>query len=294
MPTQKKIEQVAELKERIGRATITVGADYRGLRVQEMDALRRRLREAGIEVRVIKNSLLKLAADQAEMPDLMEIIEGPTALAFAYDDPMAAAKVINEYAQSAPPTFAVRGAYLDGHVVSADDLRQLVRLPARPVMIALIAGQLQSPLAGLLGLLQSPLRELASLLQATLSELPGLIEARAGQMEAMGLTAEPPAEAEAPEPQAETPAAAAEETEPQAEVAAEPEAAAEEPALPEAAAEEPAVPEAAVEEPALPEAEAAEASAEPQAEAEAVAEEEAQPETPEETETTEQSEEKEG
>jgi large subunit ribosomal protein L10 len=75
MPTQKKIEQVEELKERISRATITVGADYRGLRVKEMDALRRRLREAGIEVRVVKNSLLKLAADQAEMPVLIVILD---------------------------------------------------------------------------------------------------------------------------------------------------------------------------------------------------------------------------
>jgi large subunit ribosomal protein L10 len=258
MPTQKKIEQVAELRDRISRATITVGADYRGLRVQEMDQLRRRLREAGIEVRVVKNSLLKLAADQAEMSDLMEIVEGPTALALGYDEPTAAARAITEYAQTAPPTFALRGAYLDGQVVSADDLKQLVRLPAKPVMIAQIAGQLQSPLAGLLALLESPLRELASLLQATLSELPGLIEARAGQLEALGLPAGGPASAEAeaevaPEPAeapgevapAEEPAAAAEAT-PEA---PEPEASAEEPPVKEPPAEEPAEPAPEAEQP---------------------------------------------
>ena len=146
--------------------------------------MRKRLRAASVEVRVIKNSLLRLAAGQSGTPELMQIVEGPTALAIAYDDPIEAAKAITEYAQSAPPTFALRGAFLDGRVVSAADLRDLVRLPPRPVMLALLAGQLQAPLATFSGLLQSPLRELTSLLQSVLSELPGLIEARARQLEA--------------------------------------------------------------------------------------------------------------
>lgn len=184
MPTQKKIDTVADLKDRIQRATITIAADYRGLRVQEMDQLRRRLRAAGLELRVIKNTLLNLAAQEAGHPDLMRIVEGPTALALAYADAIEAAKALTEYAQTAPPTFALRGAYLDGQVVSAADLRDLVRLPARPVMLAQILGQLQGPLAELVGLLDSPLNELSLLLQNALAELPGLIEARARQLEA--------------------------------------------------------------------------------------------------------------
>ena len=184
MPTQKKIDQVEDLKRRIGRATIAVSADYRGLRVREMDQMRKRLRAASIEVKVIKNSLLRLAADQTGTPALMQIVEGPTALVIAYDDPIEAAKAITEYAQSAPPTFSLRGAFLDGRVVSAADLRELVRLPPRPVMLAQLAGQIQAPLATLSGLLESPLRELTSLLQSALSELPSLLEARARQLEA--------------------------------------------------------------------------------------------------------------
>ncbi|MBF8286189.1 MAG: ribosomal protein [Dehalococcoidia bacterium] len=184
MPTQKKIDQVEDLKQRIGRATIAVSADYRGLRVQEMDQMRKRLRAASIEVKVVKNSLLRLAADQTGAPELMQIVEGPTALVIAYDDPIEAAKAITEYAQSAPPTFSLRGAFLDGRVVSAADLRDLVRLPPRPVMLAQLAGQIQAPLATLSGLLESPLRELTSLLQSALSELPSLLEARARQLEA--------------------------------------------------------------------------------------------------------------
>jgi large subunit ribosomal protein L10 len=183
MPTQKKIDLVQQLRQLIERARITVGADFRGLRVQEMDQMRRRLRASGVHVRVIKNSLLRLAADQAGMPDLMQIVEGPTALVLGYDDPIDAAKAVTEYAQSAPPTFAIRGAFMDGLVVSAEDLRELVRLPPKPVMLAQLAGQLQSPLAAFVGLLDSPLQELSSLLQSALSELPGLIEARARQLD---------------------------------------------------------------------------------------------------------------
>ena len=183
MPTQQKIDLVEELKQIIGRASITVGADYRGLRVQEMDQMRRRMRAANVEVKVVKNNLLRLAANQAGMPDLMQIIEGPTALVLSYDDPTEAAKAVIEYARSAPPTFAIRGAFMDGQVVSADDLKALVLLPPRPVMLAQLAGQLQSPLATFAGLLESPLQELSSLLQSALSELPGLIAARAKQLE---------------------------------------------------------------------------------------------------------------
>ena len=183
MPTQRKKDLVEELKQIIGRASITMGADFRGLRVQEMDQMRRRLRASSVEVRVIKNSLLRRAADQAGIPDLMQIIEGPTALVLSYDDPTEAAKAVIEYARSAPPTFAIRGAFMDGQVVSADDLKALVLLPPRPVMLAQLAGQLQSPLATFVGLLESPLQELSSLLHSALSELPGLIEARAKQLE---------------------------------------------------------------------------------------------------------------
>src|SRR4030066_2445606 len=100
MPTQRKIDQVEDLKRRMERATITVSANYRGLRVQEMDQMRKRMRAASMEVRVVKNSLLRLAAGQTGAPELMEIVEGPTALVIAYDDPIGAPKATPEYAQA--------------------------------------------------------------------------------------------------------------------------------------------------------------------------------------------------
>ncbi|HET8945083.1 MAG TPA: 50S ribosomal protein L10 [Dehalococcoidia bacterium] len=184
MPTQKKIDAVADLKERLEKATIIVSTEYRGLRVKEMQDLRRKLREGGLEVKVVKNTLLKLAAEEAGDPDIVRIVEGPTALAIAYGDIIEASKAVAAYAQGAPATFAVRGGYMDGSVLTANDLRDLVRIPPRPVLIAQFMGQMQSPLATFIGLLDSPLQELTGLFQSLLSELPGLVEARAKQLEA--------------------------------------------------------------------------------------------------------------
>jgi large subunit ribosomal protein L10 len=199
MPTQKKIDTVADLTERLGRATLLASAEYRGLRVKEMVELRRRLREGGIEVKVIKNTLLKLAADEAGQAELMGIVEGPTALALSYGDVIDAAKALAAYAQGAPTAFAIRGGFMDGAVLSAQDLRDLVRIPPKPVLLAQFMGQMQSPLAGFVGLMDAPLRELVGLMQALLSELPGLIEARAAQLEASGAGVEPAAAKEPPE-----------------------------------------------------------------------------------------------
>lgn len=183
MPTQKKIDTVADLKERIERSTLMASAAFRGLTVKEMQELRRRLREGGIEVRVIKNSLLRLAAEEAGHGDLSSIIEGPTALAIAYGDIVDAAKAIAGYAQGAPHAFSLRGGYMDGQVLTAADLKDLVKIPPKPVLLAQLLAQLQSPLAGFIGLLDAPVQELAALFQALLSELPGLVEARAKQLE---------------------------------------------------------------------------------------------------------------
>ncbi len=184
MPTQKKVDTVADLKARIERSTLMASSAYRGLTVKEMQELRRRLREGGIEVKVIKNSLLRLAAEQSGHGDMSSIIEGPTALAIAYGDIIEAAKAIAGYAQGAPQAFSLRGGYMDGQVLTAADLKDLVKIPPKPVLLAQLLGQLQSPLAGFIGLLDAPLQELTGLLQSLLSELPGLVEARAKQLEA--------------------------------------------------------------------------------------------------------------
>ena len=183
MPTQHKIDQVADIKDRIERSTIVIGTDYRGLTVQEMQVLRRKLREGGLELRVIKNSLLKLAAEAAGTPEVYELADGPTALAISYDDIVDAAKAIMDYAREAPVAFKVGGGYLEGTLLTADALKDLTKIPPRPVLIAQFMGTIESPLVNFVALMGSQAQEFSQLLHALLQELPGLLEARARQLE---------------------------------------------------------------------------------------------------------------
>ena len=183
MPTQHKIDQVADIKDRIERSTIVIGTDYRGLTVPEMHVLRRKLREGGLELRVIKNSLLKLAAEAAGAPELDKLADGPTALAISYDDIVDAAKAIVDYARVAPAAFKVGGGYLEGTLLTADALQGLTKIPPRPVLIAQFMGTIESPLVSFVSLTGSQAQEFSQLLQALLQKLPGLLEARARQLE---------------------------------------------------------------------------------------------------------------
>ena len=184
MPTQEKIQAVSDLQDRLQRATIVVSTEYRGLTVREMQDLRRKLREGGIEMRVIKNSLLKLAAEGAGQPEVAGIVEGPTALAISYGDVIDAARALIGFARTAPGAFKLRAGFMDGSVLTAADLTNLTTIPPKPVLLAMLMGAIESPLANFVALLDGPLQELTQLFQSLLSELPGLIESRASQLEA--------------------------------------------------------------------------------------------------------------
>ena len=171
MPTQKKMDQVEKLTETLSRSTVAIGAEYRGLKVHEITSLRRTLRDAGIEMHVVKNTLFRRAADAAGKSGMHPIAEGPTALVLGFGDPIAPIKTLVEYQRTARNPFAARSAYLDGIVVAGSRLSELASLPPKDTMISEFAGMMMSPLANLVGLLQ-----------ATVQEFSGLIDARAEQM----------------------------------------------------------------------------------------------------------------
>jgi large subunit ribosomal protein L10 len=209
MPTEKKIAAVKEMTETLSRSSVVIGADYRGLSVEEVTALRRALRDAGVEIQVVKNTLFMRAAEAAGMPGLGELAEGPTAIIYGFDDPLAPIKTVVEYQRQARNAFQARKAFLDGEIIPAGRLSDLASLPPKDVMIA-----------ELVGALQSPITNLVYLLQATIQEFSGLLDARTEQMDA-GAPA-------APEPTASIEEASAAE------------AAMEEPVTGESTAEEPA------------------------------------------------------
>lgn len=171
MPTAKKIKEVEMLTEALGRSTVVIGAEYRGLSVKDTTALRGQLRAAGLEMHVVKNTLFKRAADSLDKSNMVELAEGPTALIIGFDDPISPIKTVVDYQRGARNTFAARKAYLEGQVFAGDQLNDLATMPSRETMIADFAGAIQSPLYNLV-----------SLLSATMQEFSGLLDARSEQL----------------------------------------------------------------------------------------------------------------
>ena len=128
MPTEKKVQAVAELKELAQNASIIVGAEYRGLSVKDMTNLRRSLREAGVEAHVVKNRLFQLAVQQAGIEAAAGLVEGPTLVIFGAGDIVAPSKAIADYARTARNTFAPRKVFMDGQLVDGKVVGELASL----------------------------------------------------------------------------------------------------------------------------------------------------------------------
>ena len=172
MPTQDKIERVQELKDKIERSTITLSADYTRTSVNQMTQLRRAMRAAGIEFTVVKNTLIYLAADQAGRPQVKEIVQGPSAVAFGYDDPAAAAKTMSDYARVNANTFSIIGAVMgDGATLGPDGVTRLATLPPKPQLLAILLAQMQAPMSRLVRALNGPVQNLDNVLRARMRQL---------------------------------------------------------------------------------------------------------------------------
>ena len=186
MPTEKRISQVREIQDRLNRCTIAVATDPTGLPVNVMNDLRRRLRERGVEYRMVKNTLTYLAADGADMPLLKNAVQGPTALAFGYDDPAQTAAALDEYVRTTRVQLRIRGGILGKRLLTAADVSTLATLPPREVLMGRVLGQLQTPVASLMGQLQAPLQGLLSTLSGPVAALTTLLEQRAQQLQSEG------------------------------------------------------------------------------------------------------------
>jgi large subunit ribosomal protein L10 len=155
---EQKERVVERLTARMREAPAMIVTDYRGLTVTQVAAVRRSLSEAGATFHVAKNTLARIAATQAERPDLIALLEGPTAIAFVADDPAAAAKKLSDIARQTR-ILQVRGAVMDGQILSADDVRALGDLPPRDVLQGQVVGAIASPVQGAYNVLAAPLRE---------------------------------------------------------------------------------------------------------------------------------------
>lgn len=149
MPNEKvlseKAQLVAEVVEKFQTSATTVVTDYRGLTVSQVTELRKQLREAGVEFRVLKNTLLRRATAETELTELDEHLVGPTAVAFSKEDAVAPAKIISEFAKK-NNALKVKGGIVEGRVVDLDQIKALADLPSREGLLSMLLSVLQAPM----------------------------------------------------------------------------------------------------------------------------------------------------
>src|SRR6266496_2588376 len=173
-----KEQDVDELADKISRSQMVVVTDYRGLTVAEISALRGRLRQAGAEYQVAKNTLTRFAAEKAGRSGLVEDLKGPSAIAFGYDDPAALAKSLQEYLRTSRTTnLVLKGGVLGDRRVTADEIGRIADLPPRDVVLGQTLGGIVSPLTAFLMVVTAPIQNLI-----------GVFEARRQQLEESGET----------------------------------------------------------------------------------------------------------
>ncbi len=159
MPTEAKRETIAALREVLAKSRTMIVSEYRGLSVKEIAEIRRALNKQDVSYRVVKNRLMRIAAEDSVGEALSPLLVGPTAIAFGNDEARTAKAVIDA---TRPFNKVVRitGGVLGGRAIDADGVTRLATLPSREVLLARLAGGMQAPVATLAGLLAAPLRNL--------------------------------------------------------------------------------------------------------------------------------------
>lgn len=169
MPSEKILEQkkqiVADLIAKMNSACAGVLVDYKGITVADDTKLRSELRKAGVYYAVVKNTTLHLAAKEAGYSELDSVLSGTTALALSNEDPVAAAKVLAEFAKE-HENFNLKAGFVDGKVISAAEVDELAKLPSREVLVAKALGGLNAPISGFVCVLNANLRGLVVALNA--------------------------------------------------------------------------------------------------------------------------------
>lgn len=165
--TSDKQAVVTELKEKLSNTKGAVLTNYRGLTVAQDTKLRRAFREAGVEYRVVKNTMTRIAASEVGIQGLDTYLEGPTAIALSFTDPVAPAKVLADFVkENKLQALEVKAGLVEGKVIDAKGVKALASLPPKEVLVAKLLGSMQSPIVGLVNVLQGSIRNLVYALEA--------------------------------------------------------------------------------------------------------------------------------
>ncbi len=159
MPNAKVLSEkqaiVAALTDDLKAASSGVVVDYRGITVAEDTALRKELREAGVQYAVVKNTLLRRALDSLDMAELDGVLNGSTSLAISKDDPIAPMRIVNKYAKQMGDRFNIKAGFMDGKVLPLDDILALSELPSKDALLAQVLGMLLMPITSLAAVTQA-------------------------------------------------------------------------------------------------------------------------------------------
>lgn len=162
---QLKSQMVDEIKGKIENAQSIVLVNYRGLNVEEVTELRKKFREANVDYKVYKNTMMVRAFEELGYDGISEFLKGPSAIAFSNEDPVSAAKISSEFAKD-HEKLEIKSGVVDGKIITPKEIGDLAKLPSREVLIAQVLGGLNSPIQGLANVLNGNIRGLAVVLQA--------------------------------------------------------------------------------------------------------------------------------
>ncbi|WP_317304102.1 50S ribosomal protein L10 [Acidaminococcus timonensis] len=160
-----KASKVAELKDLLTASKGVVLVNYCGLSVAEDTELRAKMREAGVKYMVAKNTFIRIAAKEAGIEGLDSVLEHNTALAFSAEDPVAPAKILNDFSKD-HKALELKAGILDGKVIAVEEVKALAELPSREELLAKLVGSMQAPISGLVNVLQGTIRNFVYTLEA--------------------------------------------------------------------------------------------------------------------------------
>lgn len=171
MLKEKKTQIIDQLTDKLSGSTIVIATSYQGLSARQMTELRHALADTTVSYQVVKNTLTRFAARRSGKEQVMSIIDGPTALAFGYDDAAEAAKALSQCIKSTGVAVEIKGALFGKQTLSADEVITLASLPSREILISQLIAQLQSTMRSLQNVLSFPLYGLGNVLQARIQNL---------------------------------------------------------------------------------------------------------------------------
>ena len=168
-----KEELVRNYVEQLNSSEALIITDYRGVSASEMTVLRRKMREANVGYRVVKNTLARFAMERVNRDELSSFFQGPVAIAFGYDEVTEPAKVLTDYIQSSKASIDIKGGFLADRRLTLEDVQTLAKLPSREVLLARVLAGMQWPIIALVSVFNSPMRGVIGVLQARIQQLGG-------------------------------------------------------------------------------------------------------------------------